>query len=288
MSEHGRKVGLVPRPVLWIVAEKERQLSIRLKARVAPDDRPCAGRESIAGGQIEPYLCLSRRGLDRHAKGPCTGFRYVDGDLTRRAFGIATPDRMHIAAHFNDLPQGVLPRADFGGQRGHVLFLCLPPVGANGIKRVGRRLVSEGLPENAKVFRVQFLRAGDVLDRSLAGREFSAMPNGSGQIRRIRQFALRVRIRREELAEFRRAVIGPVAAVFACVELNAVREENRVVRDLLGGVKILCQQGGRDFGKGFGRVAEPLSGRALCGKFARRLEINAGQVSDRVVVFGIA
>src|SRR6185295_13254482 len=92
---------------------------------------------------------------------------------------------------------------------------------------------------------------------------------------------------REEGAQRDQRLVGPVALVLRGREAEAVGQQHEARGDLLRGREVFLQQGGGEH-EGVARVGEALAGGAVGRKVARGLEVDAGQVADRVVVLGVA
>ena len=199
------------------------------------------------------------------------------------------PDRVSvaIAADHDELPEGSLPRFNFGNQRVDVLFAGLSPMAANQVERRRRRFVGQGLPEGGKVLRIQLFDSRHFVELDPSRQKIVTAPHGGGEVRREWQAAICTELR-IKLAKPGDALRGPFAPCLAGREAEAVRQQYRMIRDLLGRGEVLLQQSRRNIREPFSGVGESFAGGAVRRELARRPQIDAGQVTDRRIVLGIA
>ena len=270
------------------------------KARIGPQRHirgrtiSCIGGDQestdLPGGirsrQLEARLASGSQGRNRHLPGAGT---IPLADVTHRG---ESPDR-------------TLPRLHHGGHGSALTRLGLAPTSPDLVQeRRGFGFV-QCLPQEAEVLGIEPAmpsRGLEVLGapRTTHGPQFQRCVQIPGQrqhtaVTRIEPDALKIDrgtaailgVAPVELPDGREAFFGPVTLRSARREPHPVGKQDRMASDLFGRIEVFGDQRGRHHQR-LPHVHEPLARGRIHREFTGRIErIHAGQIPDRVGVFGI-
>ena len=131
------------------------------------------------------------------------------------------------------------------------------------------------------------LAAGHVGERSLGRRQTGAIFDGGDKIALERKFSIPPGEPVVKRMQVPKRFIDPIPLMRRGRESQAIGQKHGMIGNPLGRGEVFVDQR-RRHRKRFGGVRKAFSGGAVGGKLARRPQIDAGQVADRGVVFGIA
>ena len=269
VGEHALEIDLVARRQRRIILQEDGRLLGRREARPAPDDVAAGGR--VQRRQADDRVALPGHGLRLDLQ------RLALDERRRRSF---LPGELAaaVAADLVHTPEGFLPGGDL---RRKAVDVALLKARAQAVQRKRRLSRSQRRPEDRQVLGVQLL-----LRRDRVGVRLVAVLHERGEVGLRAPLAI-LGVDRQEVAEREGRLVGPVALRLRGREAEAVRQKHDVVGDLLGRVQVLAEQGRRHDERVAG-VREAFARGAVRREIAGGLEVDAGQVADRVVVLGVA
>ena len=256
----GREDPFTPRHELAVdathIAEQQVRSAGRHQSRTLPHDIVVlVSIAGVTGGQIERDLLLIRCGRQLHPQ-----------FLSRRqgchrflpALGAADlPD----VTDAGEPPQPLLPQTNLRGQRFGLIRFGRAPARSHGVQQQ-RRLwvrIAQRPPEQSEILRVHSPFLGDSLDRLAPRRERVPFDQRGGDVLLDGQpsaivgleddplqvdarGAAGIRMRAVHCADLHERVVRPVTRRVRWREPDAVGQQHRMLRDLLGGVEILRDQ----------------------------------------------
>ena len=261
------------------VAKQQRPLLVGLESRLVPQNqrRIAAGRADRAGHEIEHDFILPRRRIQLDAKILRIGHRQHRH----------LPRLINARRRVVQFPRHPLPAFDLADERGHVVETGRLPAIAKIIQHKRRASVGKRVPKNLQIFRAEILLPSHVGKRFRMSGKRGSILNRRGEI--LAQWNLAVAFAKliVEPVHVAERFVDPIVLMGRRRKAKTIGQHDRMIGDVLGGGEIFVDQR-RRHREGFGGVGKTFARGAVGGKLARRLKIDARQIANRAIVFGIA